>query len=326
MRVRIRGVNFYAADQEISECLLSRALLQSMGFNLKEHLERVHHMIDDKPWDYQGCCSQVWWTLLRWRRWPPYSSTGRIVCWYWARHSRIYRQRVPNNHRQHRGIRYLCWWFQAIEQSNRQISWRLPRQTRSWRTCKSRSTGHHSHVQCEAIQDTQRRYAPAQREFIVRTIHELEAVGAIYKNNSARWASPALAVPKPGSLKLRFNVDLRGPNLSTVPIQSAMPHLESLLQNLEGSTCFANVELAHGYWQILPADDSKAMMSIQTPIGVYSFRRLVQGGSDSWNHIQVMLGEKFQGRAHNLLQWLNDFLFYSMYEECLLDDVDPQVK
>ena len=73
----------------------------------------------------------------------------------------------------------------------------------------------------------QRRYAPQQRDFITQTIRELEAIGAIYKNPSARWASPALAAPKPGSTKLRFTVDLRGPNARTVPIQSAVPHLES---------------------------------------------------------------------------------------------------
>eukprot|EP00171_Calliarthron_tuberculosum_P001202 IDg1202t1 len=36
----------------------------------------------------------------------------------------------------------------------------------------------------------QRRYAPQQRDFITCTIRELEAVGAIYKNPAARWASP----------------------------------------------------------------------------------------------------------------------------------------
>ncbi len=51
IRVRIRGVNFYVVDQEMDECLVNRALLQSMGFNLKEHSERVHHMIDDKHVD-----------------------------------------------------------------------------------------------------------------------------------------------------------------------------------------------------------------------------------------------------------------------------------
>ena len=115
----------------------------------------------------------------------------------------------------------------------------------------------------------QRRYASQQREFIVRTIKNLEPLEAICKNQKARWGSPALAVTKLGSSKLRFTVDLRGPNARTVPITSAMSHLDSHLQDIEGSTCFANLDLTHGYWQVPLSKESQEMMSIQTPIGVY---------------------------------------------------------
>ena len=100
-----------------------------------------------------------------------------------------------------------------------------------------------------------------------------------------------------------------------------MTHLESLLQDIEGSKCFANKDLAHGYWQIPLAEESQEMMSIQTPIGVYAYRRLVQRGSDSGNNFQAVLGEKFQGRVKNLIQWLEDFLFYSRDEEGILNDI-----
>lgn len=93
-----------------------------------------------------------------------------------------------------------------------------------------------------AYRSPQRRYAPQQRDSIVQTVRKLEAVGPIFKNPSARWASPALAVPKPGSTKLRPTVDLRGPNARTLPIHSAMSHLDSKFQDTIGSTCFANVD------------------------------------------------------------------------------------
>lgn len=141
-----------------------------------------------------------------------------------------------------------------------------------------------------------------QREFINRTVKELEQVGAIYKNPTARWASPALAVPKPGSGQLRFTVDLRGPNSMTVKITSAMPHLESKFQDVAGSTCFVSCDLAHGYWQIPLAAESQEMLSIQTPRGVFSSRRLLQDGSDSGNHFQAVLGHRFSGRVDKMLQ------------------------
>lgn len=89
---------------------------------------------------------------------------------------------------------------------------------------------------CKPHRAPQRRYSPPQRAFISNTIRQLEAVGAVYKNPTAKWASPALAVPKPGSNDFRFTVDLRIPNSQTIPISSAMPHLESKFQDISGST------------------------------------------------------------------------------------------
>ena len=326
--VRIRGVKFHIVDQEMDETLLSRSLLQSMGFNLNDHLERVHSFINNKHVDeldpkeikaaslkYQGLSyddadddpislpeslsagigedskesiDNAFSIIIKDAREQGISNGGA--------------QRLVDMLEKYRDVFRikLCADPPAkvpplvITLSNNPKPYRSP----------------------------QRRYAPTQREFIVRTIRELEQVGAVYKNNTARWASPALAVPKPGSTKMRFTVDLRGPNARTIPIQSAMPHLESHFQDISGSNCFANMDLAHGYWQIPLAEESQEMMSIQTPIGVYSSRRLLQGGSDSGNHFQAVLGEKFLGRVKKILQWLDDFLLYAKDERGLLDDIE----
>ena len=328
IRVRIRGVKFFIVDQEMDETLLSRSLLQSMGFNLREHLERVHSMIDGKHVDeldpttikaatfkYAGLAyddadddpielpEDLSAGIGR-------DSTESINTAFKATLSSAQEsgisfsgsQRLSNLLKRYRDVfRIKLGPDPPARVAPLVIS----------RTDKAKPS-----------RSPQRRYAPAQREFIIRTIRELEAVGAIYKNPSARWASPALAVPKPGSSKMRFTVDLRGPNSRTVPIQSAMPHLESHFQDIQGSTCFANLDLAHGYWQIPLAEESQEMMSIQTPIGVYSSRRLLQGGSDSGNHFQAVLGERFEGRVKNILQWLDDFLLYAKSEEDLLSEVE----
>lgn len=165
----------------------------------------------------------------------------------------------------------------------------------------------------------QRRYAPQQKEFIINTVKELEKVGEIFKNPSSRWASPALAVPNPGSSTFRFTVELRVPNSRTIPIVSAMRHLDSEIQNLSSAQFFANIDLAHGYWQIPLSSNSQEMLSIQTPIGVYSSNRLLQGGSDSGNHFQAVLSEKFENRIKKIIQWLEDFLLYAASEHELLD-------
>lgn len=96
----------------------------------------------------------------------------------------------------------------------------------------------------------QRRYANNQRESLTKTVQELEKMGDIYNSPSSRWAGPALEVTKPGTDRLRFTVDLRGPNAKCEPFQSAMPHLQSKLQECEGSACFAKIDFCHGYWQV----------------------------------------------------------------------------
>ena len=64
------------------------------------------------------------------------------------------------------------------------------------------------------------------------------------------------------------------------------------------------------------------MISIQTPLGVFSARRLLQGGTDAGNYFQALLQEKFDGRFGKLLQWMGDLLFYAASEKELLDTIE----
>jgi len=158
---------------------------------------------------------------------------------------------------------------------------------------------------------TQRRYAPAQKVFIESTIRSLERIGAIKYNPTAKWASPALAVPKPGTKSFRFTVDLRGVNKQTVPVASAMPDLESMIRSIGDSKIFAKMDMVHAYWQIPLHPDSQEAMSIQTPIGVYTPQRILQGSTDAGNHFQSTTSQIFTALHDWLLQWVDDFLMHS---------------
>ena len=43
---------------------------------------------------------------------------------------------------------------------------------------------------------------------------------------------------------------LRKPNSMMVPIQSSMPHLDYESQEVAGSTCYEDIDMAHAYWQL----------------------------------------------------------------------------
>ena len=165
-------------------------------------------------------------------------------------------------------------------------------------------------------------YGPAQTAFIETTIKNLEPIHAVYKNPTAKWASPALAVPKPGTEQLRFTVDLVAVNARTVPIQSSLPNLESTLQNAEGAQHYANIDFSHGFWQIPLAKESQEIMSIQTGTGIYSPTRTLQGGADSATYFHDQTRERFQGRITKMLQWIDDFLIFAETEKELLDNIN----
>ena len=157
----------------------------------------------------------------------------------------------------------------------------------------------------------QRRYAPAQREFLSKTIKKLEALGVVRANPTSRWASPALAVPKARAEGFRFTVDLRRANQQIEAMASSMPHLESLFQNVSGSRLFSKIDLCHAYWQIALAIISQEYLSIQTPLGIFTPDRLIQGSTDAGNYFQGTTEPLFAQDPNlidKVLQWLDDFM------------------
>lgn len=104
----------------------------------------------------------------------------------------------------------------------------------------------------------------------------------------------------------------------TVPVASAMPDLEAMCRSVGGSKVFAKIEMCHAYWQIPLAADSCEIMSIQTPIGVFTPNRILQGSTDAGNHFQAVTACAFEPLTNNMLQWLDDFLLHARTESQLL--------
>lgn len=342
--VRIRGVKFLVVDQEMDEVLLGRSLLRSLGFDLKKHLESVARQVDGKSVEELNMDSRKTVVPTEGHR---DKNEARMLKSLSTYQGLVYQGdsddpiELPDAFAAGIGkdsVSSIDVEFSRIVTAAKKNGMSdagltdLRKMLYKFREVFRIKLGADppAKVAPLAVQpistarpyrSPQRRYAPNQRDFISKTIKELEAVGAVYKNASSKWASPALAVPKPGSSKMRFTVDLRGPNAQTVPIQPSMPHLESILQSTEGSVCFAQIDMAHAYWQLPLAKDSQEMLSIQTPLVVYSSNRLLQGITDAGNHFQAVTQDALQGRVTNLLQWLDDFLIHAGKEGELLREL-----
>ena len=332
--LRLRRVEFLVIDHDMEEILLGRPLLKCLGFDLETHLAKIRTQFDDvdignlmnesleSSLGGQGKFSRfASYTGLRYATIEddpinlPEAAGASIGTDDPAEIDSAIKemvQQATNNGMSKNGIVVLQQTLSEYRDVFRiKLGLDPPANVPPLRIKLKPGT--------YPVRATQRRYAPAQRVFISNAIRKLEGVGAIYHNPHARWASPALAVAKPGPEKFRFTVDLRAPNAVTEPIASAMPNLESLFQTIRGSTVFANIDLCHAYWQIPLHTDSRECMSIQTPLGVYTPHRVLQGGTDAGNHFQACTAMVFQDLSECLLQWLDDFLLHAATEPELLE-------
>lgn len=91
-----------------------------------------------------------------------------------------------------------------------------------------------------------RRYTPEQINFMSNYVLKLELYGFIKSNANESWVSAPLLGPKPPPAHYRLTFYLRMVNSATVPIVWPIPHIESELRDLAGSTCLACIDFCSG--------------------------------------------------------------------------------
>lgn len=334
--LRLRKVEFLVIDQDMDELCLGRPLLKCFGFNLDSHLAKVRT-------DFDGAdISELMSTAPESHGTQAKSISSADYKGVWYDQADDDPIELPNTAEANIGedseadiqaaFSLMCDQAQKNGISNNGLS-RLRSLLKTYRDIFRINLGADPPGRVEPlrirlkdnhrpVRAKQRRYAPKQSVFIKNAVRKLESIGAIRKNQDSRWASPVLAVPKPGSDKLRFTVDLRAPNRETIPIASTMPDLDEMIQSTAGSKVYAKMDMCHAYWQIPLHKDSQECMSIQTPIGVYTPVRLLQGQTDSGNHFQSVTTPIFGEAIGNVVQWLDDFLVHSVNEGPLLDSIE----
>ena len=164
-----------------------------------------------------------------------------------------------------------------------------------------------------------RRYSPDQREFLKKYVDKLVEMGFLKPSPHAQWQCAPLLVHKPNSkAKFRMTIDLHPINSATEKNSWPMPHIESELSDLAGSTCFAKLDFVSGYWQIPVHPNSQDYCGIVTPNGVYTSTRVLQGLTNATSHFQGTVEPLFTSIRSNLKAWLDDFMLYAKNEEELL--------
>ena len=91
-------------------------------------------------------------------------------------------------------------------------------------------------------------YSPIKTAWLATCIGTLVALGLVFRNLRAVWASVAKAAPKKGGLSLASDYDVI--NKQTEKVPGVMPNQEAEITDLLGATCFGKLDMLQGYWQM----------------------------------------------------------------------------
>ncbi len=117
----------------------------------------------------------------------------------------------------------------------------------------------------------------ALRDRVNDEISRMETAGIITKIPHSDWATPIVPVIKPDQ-----TVRLCGDFKSTVnPVlnvnQYPMNKIEDMFAKLSDGDKFSKIDLAHAYQQMEVDDESRTLLTINTPKGLYQYNRLAFG-------------------------------------------------
>jgi RNase H-like domain found in reverse transcriptase/Reverse transcriptase (RNA-dependent DNA polymerase)/gag-polyprotein putative aspartyl protease len=121
----------------------------------------------------------------------------------------------------------------------------------------------------------QYRLTPKEKDELEEKVNSFIKKGWIEPSQSP-WCSSVLFVPKPNN-KLRFCVDFRALNRSTVLDGGPIPNQGELLDSLKGANLFSALDLASGYYQIELDEESRPYTAFPTPYGLYQWKVMPMG-------------------------------------------------
>ena len=121
-----------------------------------------------------------------------------------------------------------------------------------------------------------RRQNPAIRQEEMTQVQQMLSSSVIRPSNGP-CASPVVIVKKKDG-SLRFCVDFRQLNATTIKDAHPIPCIDDLLDALHGARWFSTHDLKGGYWQVLIQEQDKEKMAFRTSSGkLFEFNQVPFG-------------------------------------------------
>jgi len=154
------------------------------------------------------------------------------------------------------------------------------------------------------------RYSPKEYETMQQYVTELLEKGLIQPSSSPYGACVIFVLKPDGSY--RMVIDYRALNRITLRNQTPIPRIDDLLDKLGGSKYFTALDMVGGYYQIPIAPEDMPKTAFKTPMGLFEFKVLPQGLTNSPAVFQTTMNKLFQPVIGKyVLVYLDDILVFS---------------
>ena len=163
------------------------------------------------------------------------------------------------------------------------------------------------------------RLAPMKKSLVDQQLEEMLQAGHIVPSHSP-WAAPIVLSPKKDG-SLRFCVDYRKLNASTIKTAYPIPRIDDTLDSLREAKYISTLDLRSGYWQVEIDRESRSKTAFITHRGLFEFVVMPFGLSNAPATFQrlmdiVLAGIKWQ----SCLVYIDDIIVFSpTFEQHLKD-------
>ena len=170
-------------------------------------------------------------------------------------------------------------------------------------------TGGEIHLDTDPnVPPKQVRYYPVAHtnlELFKRELERLCSIGVLEKTGRSEWISGTFITPKKDG-KVRWVSDFRALNKAIKRKVYPLPKIQDVLLRRKGYKFVTKLDLSMQYYTFMLDEESRALTTIATPFGLYRYRRLPMGVSQSPDVAQEIMEQVLEG--------IDDV-------ECYIDDI-----